>query len=252
MINLNDWSHINEILSSQYHRHKVKIEISKLSSIEKTNLVIGYYKSGMALTRIYSAFNCKPTHVADILIYLDIKRCSKCGSILSRNNFNRQASGSFDGLSSFCRPCQLQYNKSEPIQLREKSRRKIRNKMDDILEHRAEYQRQRRHSDPIYRLRMNFSSLMSRRLKNKSNISKNCSCFNILDYSFDELVCRLEGLFSPGMSWDNYGKWHVDHIRPISSFNITSLDCDDFKECWSLTNLQPLWAEDNMRKSNKV
>ena len=52
-------------------------------------------------------------------------------------------------------------------------------------------------------------------------------------------------------SGDNYGKWHIDHIKPISSFNINGINSDDFKKCWSLNNLQPLWAKDNLQKGNK-
>ena len=54
------------------------------------------------------------------------------------------------------------------------------------------------------------------------------------------------------MGWDNYGEWHVDHIRPIASFNFESVDCAEFKECWSLDNLQPLWAFDNLSKGTKI
>ena len=49
------------------------------------------------------------------------------------------------------------------------------------------------------------------------------------------------------MTWDNYGEWHVDHIRPISNF--TLIDDPEFKECWALSNLQPLWSIDNFSKS---
>ena len=54
------------------------------------------------------------------------------------------------------------------------------------------------------------------------------------------------------MSWDNYGEWHVDHIKPISSFNIQEIGDNEFIECWSLNNLQPLWGDENIRKSNKL
>lgn len=70
-------------------------------------------------------------------------------------------------------------------------------------------------------------------------------------YTLEQLKKYLENLFQDGMSWDNYGKWHLDHIKPISLFNIISPDCGDFKYCWSLENLQPLWAADNFKKSNK-
>jgi len=70
-------------------------------------------------------------------------------------------------------------------------------------------------------------------------------------YTLGQLKEHLENLFQPNMSWNNYGEWHIDHIKPISKFNIISHDCKDFKECWSLCNLQPLWRLDNLKKSNK-
>jgi hypothetical protein len=54
------------------------------------------------------------------------------------------------------------------------------------------------------------------------------------------------------MSWDNYGKWHIDHKIPVTAFNFERVDDVDFKRCWSLKNLQPLWALDNIVKGNKV
>jgi len=61
-----------------------------------------------------------------------------------------------------------------------------------------------------------------------------------------ELMGHLEAQFKEGMSWDNYGRngWHIDHICPISSFKFTSYNDKDFKECWSLENLQPLWERE--------
>jgi hypothetical protein len=60
----------------------------------------------------------------------------------------------------------------------------------------------------------------------------------------------MESLFLEGMSWDNYGKWHIDHIRPCSSFDLS--DTEQQKICFNYKNLQPLWAEDNLRKGAKV
>jgi hypothetical protein len=67
-----------------------------------------------------------------------------------------------------------------------------------------------------------------------------------LGYTIEQLKKHLESKFSPGMSWENYGRWHVDHIRPCASFDLA--DEDQFAECWALENLQPLWAADNVRK----
>ena len=74
----------------------------------------------------------------------------------------------------------------------------------------------------------------------------------LVDYTLKELMDHLETNFLEGMSWDNYGNWHIDHIKPVSSFNINSFDSDDFRECWELTNLQPLWAEDNLKKGSSA
>lgn len=54
------------------------------------------------------------------------------------------------------------------------------------------------------------------------------------------------------MSWSNYGKWHIDHIIPLDFFKVSDPGDPKFKVAWSLENLQPLWAIDNMKKSNKL
>ena len=59
----------------------------------------------------------------------------------------------------------------------------------------------------------------------------------------------IEGKFTEGMNWDNYGQWHVDHKRPCASFNLT-IRADQLA-CFHFSNLQPLWAADNLLKSDK-
>jgi predicted nucleic acid-binding Zn ribbon protein len=77
--------------------------------------------------------------------------------------------------------------------------------------------------------------------------------FLLLGYTKYELKEHLESYFTEesGYTWDNMSKWHIDHIRPIASFDFDSTDHPDFKKCWALNNLQPLWAADNMSKGNK-
>ena len=64
-------------------------------------------------------------------------------------------------------------------------------------------------------------------------------------YTIGDLKQHLEKQFQPGMTWDNYGKWHIDHIRPIALFHFSTPEDKDFKRCWALSNLQALWATDN-------
>ncbi|MBB4192796.1 hypothetical protein [Rhizobium aethiopicum] len=75
--------------------------------------------------------------------------------------------------------------------------------------------------------------------------------FDILGYTVDELKDHLERQFTEGMSWDNYGDWHIDHIRPLASFEYSTPECLQFKMAWCLSNLQPLWGSENMSKGAK-
>jgi hypothetical protein len=75
---------------------------------------------------------------------------------------------------------------------------------------------------------------------------------SLVGWNIKTLIKRLEKQFSDGMTWDNYGKWHIDHIIPQNAFHYTSPNDIDFKRCWALSNLKPLWAEDNIAKSNKI
>ena len=65
----------------------------------------------------------------------------------------------------------------------------------------------------------------------------------------EDLTTHLEGLFQDGMTWDNYGDWHIDHIKPCSKFDLSTEKAQ--AECFHYTNLQPLWAKDNLSKGAK-
>lgn len=70
----------------------------------------------------------------------------------------------------------------------------------------------------------------------------------VLGYSAKELKESIEKKFTNGMTWENWGKWHIDHIKPVSSFDKS----EKMSIINSLDNLQPLWAQDNLKKSNKL
>ena len=71
----------------------------------------------------------------------------------------------------------------------------------------------------------------------------------VLGYSMQELADHLERQFTDGMSWDNKGEWHIDHIIPASSFDLT--DENQLRACMALTNLRPLWGRENIKKGAK-
>jgi len=110
--------------------------------------------------------------------------------------------------------------------------------------------RTKRRSTSHGRLRHSFSSLMSSRLSGKSNQS----VFSLVGYTLDDLKRHLESKFQFGMTWNNYGKsgWEVDHIIPDCNFKYQSCLDEEFKACWAIDNLQPLWSKDNKIKNGKV
>jgi hypothetical protein len=123
--------------------------------------------------------------------------------------------------------------------------------IEKYRENKRNYEKTRKAKDPIYKLINNFRTAIYQVLK-ENNVQKNGHYFEILKYKPDELISHLEKQFIDGMNWENYGQWHVDHIRPISSFKITEIGDDEFMKCWSLGNLQPLWGIDNIKKSNNL
>lgn len=163
-----------------------------------------------------------------------MKKCAGC-KLEKDIDFFCNDKKSKDGKQSYCKSCKNEkikkYHKENPDKRGKKSKEK---------------------SLEIYyknRISMNFSRRMRKSLKGLKN---NTSWEVLIGYTINDLKYHLESKFSEGMTWENYGEWHIDHIKPISSFNISSVEDRDFKLCWSLSNLQPLWAIENLRKSNKL
>lgn len=106
----------------------------------------------------------------------------------------------------------------------------------------------RRYLDPKMRLESSIRAGVQKCLRGER---KSARTFALLGYSRQELAEHLERQFAPGMTWENYGQWHVDHIVPLSSFNYAGPDDPAFRQAWCLTNLRPLWAADNLKKGAK-
>lgn len=122
---------------------------------------------------------------------------------------------------------------------------------DKIKEIKRNYEKTRKSNDPLYKLIANFRTAIYTVLK-ENNVNKYGHYFEILQYSPEDLVKHLEKQFEDGMTWKNYGEWHVDHILPITYFNFKEVGDDEFLKCWGLDNLQPMWGDENIKKSNKV
>jgi Prasinovirus endonuclease VII len=108
------------------------------------------------------------------------------------------------------------------------------------------WSKNRRESDLNFRLRHYLSTRIWWAVKGNKKIE---NTGKLVGCSIPELRGHLEKQFASGMSWSNYGQWHIDHIKPCSKFDL-SYPVQQ-KECFHYTNLQPLWAKDNIRKGAK-
>lgn len=127
-----------------------------------------------------------------------------------------------------------------------------------IAEYNKHYHNERCNNDIVFKLRKAVSSSISRALRRNGSSKNGISCLKYLNYSIKDLKSHLESQFETWMSWDNYGNynpskdtWQIDHIIPQSKLPYVSMEDDNFKECWSLTNLQPLSAKENLLKGNR-
>ncbi len=177
-----------------------------------------------------------------------------------------------DGFRSECNTCRYLSEKSIKAAYRAKNKSKIKeyrskyyssnkivenvkskeyksSKQLEIREYNREYSKKRLIEDPLFRLRSNIRKRINKELR-KSRWNKNNSLSHYLGCSLEELKKYLESKFQPGMTWENHGLygWHVDHIVPLSK-------AKSEKELYALShfsNLQPLWAAQNLLKGDKV
>ena len=119
-----------------------------------------------------------------------------------------------------------------------------------IRENQKRYIKERRANDTAFRTALNLRARMSDALNGRCKADTTKA---LLGCTYEEACAYIEAQFTEGMSWDKMGIHgiHIDHIRPCASFDLT--DPEQQRECFHYTNLQPLWAEDNLKKgaSNK-
>lgn len=142
---------------------------------------------------------------------------------------------------------QKRYDETHQEQV--KARRKIwyLQHLPDILAWQSNYQKNRYHTDPCYRLSKNLRSRVGRAI---ARDSKSDGTLALLGCSVQELKDKLESKFSNGMSWDNCGRWSIDHIIPCAAFDLTNPVHQ--RACFNWRNLQPMWLSDNQKKGDVV
>ena len=210
------------------------------------------------------------------------KKCSKCLIIKDVIEFNKKIKSS-DGYRSECKICQkeyynknkekiniqnLKYKKDNKEQLnlkrkeyylshkdeeKERNLKRYNKNKNEILEKQKKYNDNNRDKRNLlaknYRNKnphiMGWRYILNNSLKRLGK-SKEGKTIDLLGYSVLDLKVHLESLFTEGMSWENYGDWHIDHIKPVSKFDPET----PMRIVNALSNLQPLWGPDNIRKSD--
>lgn len=184
-----------------------------------------------------------------------MKICSKCKELKTLDCFHKD-SFCKGGYKAACKQCRklIEYT----------------NKKEYILNKRKQYYLDNKEKFKFYhnQNRYKINKRRKERLKNDINFKlaerlrirlytllkfkqKQGSAVNDLGCSLDELKLYLESKFQPGMTWENWGRdgWHIDHIKPLASFNLSIPD--EHKKACHYTNLQPLWAVDNLTKNKR-
>ena len=106
---------------------------------------------------------------------------------------------------------------------------------------------EKRKKDPVFKI---LTILRGRIVDVLKGHSKSDTTISMLGCTIKEFWIHLEKKFTKGMTRENHGEWHVDHIIPCASFDLSKPE--EQAKCFHYTNLQPLWAKDNIKKSNKI
>ena len=193
------------------------------------------YKTTKIVTNVNND-NKLHNNVSNLFIDANCAIHPQCFSILAANKEYREKNK--DKIK--------EYNqKPEVVARRQANRLKNKEKINTNKRHKEKL---RRNTDPSYKLITNQRTRITGILKKH----KTDKTLDLLGCSAKFLRTYIENKFLEGMTWGNYGKygWHVDHIIPCSSFNL--IDPAQQQICFHYTNLQPLWAIDNLKKSNKI
>ena len=202
-------------------------------------------------------------------IYHNMKVCAKCKIEKEFSEFYNSKIR-MDGLNSNCKICEKEYRKSnvkeyikeynledaeefKQYMLDNPIRRKqyyLENTKENTKENKDKINNRnkiRRDTNPLFKLSHNTRSLISKSTKN-NGYTKKSKTYEILGCSFEDFKAHLENQFTEGMTWENQGLWHLDHIYPVSR----ATNEEHLIKLNHYTNFQPLWAIDNIKKGNKL
>lgn len=178
--------------------------------------------------------------------------CTACAEVLPANSayFNRSQKGSY-GLTASCAECLQKAYAKRAAENPEKAREYARKSYARNAPRKLAQQKIKRRTDPAFAIHMRVSSSVRSSL-GRSRLET--SWIKLLDFSAADLHAHIERHFTEGMTWERFmaGEIEIDHIIPVSFFRPKAVDSAEFRMCWNLKNLQPLWRIDNRLKRDTL
>ena len=179
---------------------------------------------------------------------LQYKICSKCSEEKPTTEYSKHSK---HYLRSYCKKCAYisakDYNSKYPEKVAKCKNNWYKNNKEQVFKIHYDYVKKRKKSDPEFKLSLAIRARFKQAIKHSWLRGKTLS---YLGCSISEYKKYLESKFQPGMTWENYGEWHIDHILPLCSFNLKD-ELEVSKAC-HFSNTQPLWALDNLKKSSRI
>ena len=209
---------------------------------------------------------------------MQLKKCSVCGEVKPKTEeYFGKLSKAKDGLRYDCKECRRQEYKSNREHYIKRSKERYEEKKPEILKKNKVYKK--KHKEHYRQLARQYyldnkeeiiersKRYLYKRIENDigfkilqrcrtrlykavKGYEKSARTQELIGCSVEYLLKHLESQFKEGMTWENYGDWHIDHIIPCASFDFTK--ANEQRKCFHYTNLQPLWADENYRKSDKL
>jgi hypothetical protein len=192
------------------------------------------------------------------------KYCWRCNKNLDISLYHKSKNRS-DGLQGMCKKCHKLYRSkwlnNNQTQYKEKCKEwSVKNKeriyktkkewrdnnREYFREHQRQYKALKRKSDPVFRITSNLRSRVRKAIK---GINKSKTTIELIGCNIKEFKIHIEQQFKKNMTWNNYGKWELDHIKPCCSFDLT--DIEQQKLCFHYSNTQPLWKKEHREKTKK-
>lgn len=191
-------------------------------------------------------------------ILVDLKYCKHCNAEFPKTREHWQfqkAPDCADGIFYRCKDSVRKYQRTDARRAHQKEYRKTEAYKNAYTKYNGgtkakvamkKYKSSDKYKNSIHPM---LSKIRTRLLRALAGEYRSGSAIRDLGCSIDEFKLYIENQFLPGMTWDNHGEWHFDHIQPLSKFDLSNKQ--EFLQAVNYLNIQPLWASDNISKGNK-